>query len=146
MDPVPSSPRCSNLIKLKSFTSQTHLNVQVLESKWLNLQINWFTACQLHYSKWTKVLEYSCNILTYGLGVVVKCFRVILLDIKGIPLFFEAFCFPTEMVKTQRPKNSYSLGRSMFIFNRTPSILVSLHMDVAEQQYLGKKYKLKRTH
>ena len=34
--------------------------------------------------------------ITYGLGIVVEGFRVILLDVKGIALIFETLSFPKD--------------------------------------------------
>lgn len=37
--------------------------------------------------------EYSCSV-TYSLGVIIVRFCIILFDVEGIALLFEAFCFP----------------------------------------------------
>lgn len=41
-----------------------------------------------------KIKTYCMRIITNGLGVIIECFCIILLYVKGIALLFEALCFP----------------------------------------------------
>lgn len=38
--------------------------------------------------------EEDASLITYSLGVIIVRFRIILFDVEGIALLFEAFCFP----------------------------------------------------
>lgn len=102
----PLKPLCTGTTSL-AWQPDSHSSLRSLDTCLYGKKNSFWHPVKVKHNlfrKWTSspkittggLITIILRIITYGLGVVIECFSVILLDIKSIALLFEALRFPVQ--------------------------------------------------